>query len=336
MQTIEDLLRELAPHVLVGASLFDDRVMVRCPFHGGGQERTPSCAISRRKPVFFCHGCSASGHISKFLRGVEVPTDIAKRVTERVKYDYSDEPGAGSTKHSIFSGANPYRGKFILDDEILDEWRLCPMGLKNAGFRERTLRYFEVGVDEGNQRVIFPLRNLYGELVGVSGRTMIKDLEPRYKIYSAKDLARFGVSPDYSTASIKGAMLWHAHLVFPIAFRDASPIIVVEGFKAAMWVWQAGFHNVVALIGSHLTKLQAEILARTASEILLFLDNNDAGRKGTHAAGKLLVKKNIVKVVEYPDLRQQPDSLSVNDINTAVGHSINFVKWKLSNKETPT
>lgn len=332
MQSIEDLLRELAPQVLVGAILFEDRLMVRCPFHGGGQERTPSCAVSRRKPVFFCHGCSQGGHVSKFLKGVEVPVDVARRVTERVKYDYTDEP-SGSSNHSIFSGANPFRGKFILDDEILDEWRLCPVGLKNAGFRERTLRHFEVGVDHAQQRVTYPLRNLYGELVGVSGRTLIKDVEPRYKIYSARDLAKFGVSPEYATTSIKGAMLWHAHLVFPIVFRDASPIIVVEGFKAAMWTWQAGFHNVVALIGSHLTKKQGEILARTGSEILLFLDNNEAGKHGTHAAAKVLVNKSIVKVVEYPDLRKQPDELGVVDIHNAVGHAINYVMWKLNNKD---
>lgn len=333
MQTIEDLLRDLAPHVLVGAQLFDDRLMVRCPFHGSGQERTPSCAVSRRKPVFFCHGCSAGGHISKFLKGVDVPVDLSRRVTERVSYEAGDEVAEGSN-HSIFSGSNKYRGKFVLDDEILDEWRLCPVGLKNAGFHQRTLRYFEVGVDEGNQRVIFPLRNLYGELVGVSGRTLIKDVEPRYKIYSARDLARFGVSPEYSMTSIKGALLWHAHLVFPIAFRDSSPIIVVEGFKAAMWVWQAGFHNVVALVGAHLSKLQADILARTGSEILLFLDNNAAGHKGTHHAAKLLVKKSITKVVEYPDLRQQPDGLSAVEVHHAVGHSKNYVSWKLRHKET--
>lgn len=333
MRSVEELLRELAPQILNGASIAEDRVMVRCPFHSGGQERTPSCAVSRKKPVFFCHGCSASGHISKFLRELEVPTDIARSASERVDYDFSD--GSTATgKHSIFSGNNPYRGKFILDDELLDGWRLCPMGLKQAGFKESTLKYFEIGVDQGNQRVIFPLRNLYGELIGVSGRTLIDGVEPRYKIYSARDLASFGVDPKYSTREIKGALLWHAHLVFPIAFRDTSPIIVVEGFKAAMWVWQAGFQNVVALVGSHLTKLQAEILARTASKIFLFLDNNEAGKKGTRTAGQLLVNKNIVNVVEYPDLRKQPDNLSALEVKSAIGASINYVQWKLKNRET--
>ncbi len=331
-QNIEDVLRDVAPHALVDSNLSTNFIMVRCPFHGGGVERTPSCSVSRIKPVFFCHACSAGGHISKFLRELGTPRDLAKTVVEKISYDYS-EYGDGKSAHSIFTGKNPYRGKFLLDDDILDGWRLRPESLYRAGFKERTLRHFEVGVDHSMARVTFPLRNLYGELVGVSGRTMISGLEPRYKIYSAKDLARFGVSPEYTTTSVKGAVLWHAHLVFPICFRETAPIIVVEGFKAAMWVWQAGIHNVVALVGSHLTKLQSELLARTASEITLFLDNNEAGHIGTHTAGRLLVSKNIVKVAKYPDLRQQPDNLHQPEVHQAIDSAIHYVKWKVQNRE---
>lgn len=309
-------------------------VMVRCPFHGAGQERTPSCSLSRVKPVFFCHACSAGGHIGKFLREVGAPSDLAKSVIEKVDYDYS-EFGEGKG-HSIFTGANPYRGKYVLDDDILDGWRFRPQSLYHAGFKERTLRHFEVGVDNAMARITFPLRNVYGELVGVSGRTFVSNVEPRYKIYSAKDLARFNVDPTYTMTSVKGALLWHAHLVFPIAFRETAPIIITEGFKAAMWVWQHGYHNVVALIGAHLTKLQAELLARTASEITLFLDNNAAGVKGTHAAGRLLVNKNIVKVAKYPDLRQQPDDLQELDLASALVNATHYVQWKLEHREIRT
>lgn len=328
---IEDVLRELAPHALVDCKMSTNFVMVKCPFHGGGTERTPSCSVSRVKPVFFCHACNTGGNIQKFLRQLGTPKEMAKSAIEKIHYDYS-EFGDGKSGHSIFTGANPFRGKFILDDDILDGWRLRPESLYRSGFTERTLRHFEVGVDHTMVRITFPLRNLYGELVGVSGRTMVAGLEPRYKIYSARDLARFGVSPEYATTSIKGAVLWHAHLVFPICFRDTVPIIVTEGFKAAMWVWQAGFHNVVALVGSHLTKLQAELLARTASEVTLFLDNNEAGHEGTHAAGSLLVSKNIVKVAKYPDLRQQPDALQTAEIHSAINNATHFVKWKSENR----
>lgn len=330
---IEDVLRDLAPASLIDAKISTNFIMVRCPFHGGGNERTPSCSVSRVKPMFFCHGCQTGGNVQKFLRQVGAPKEMAKAAVEKIAYDYS-EYGDGKSAYSIFTGSNPYRGKFILDDDILDGWRLRPETLYRAGFKERTLRHFEVGVDHTMARVTFPLRNLYGELVGVSGRTMVAGVEPRYKIYSAGDLLRFGVSPEYTTTSIKGAVLWHAHLVFPICFKESAPIIVVEGFKAAMWVWQSGFHNVVALVGSHLTKLQAELLARTASEVTLFLDNNEAGHKGTHAAGSRLVSKNIVKVAKYPDLRQQPDALHDAEVHQAINSATHFVKWKSENRKS--
>lgn len=329
---IEDLLRETAPHALNGAKVSTNYVMVRCPFHGDGMEKTPSCSLSRVKPVFFCHACSTGGNITRYLRQLGTPVEAAKLSVEKLNYDYS-EYGEGHSSHTIFSGSNPYRGKFVLDDEILDGWRLRPESLYRAGFKERTLRHFEVGVDHGMSRVTFPLRNLYGELVGVSGRTMIKDVEPRYKIYSATDLDRFGVPADYTMAAVKGAVLWHAHQVFPICFNETAPIVVCEGFKAAMWVWQAGIHNVVALIGAHMTKLQAELLARTASEVTLFLDNNKAGRKGTHAAGRLLVSRNMVKVATYPDLREQPDALHDAEVHHAINTASYFVKWKSINRE---
>lgn len=324
----------MAPQSLDGAIISSAFLMVKCPFHGDGQEKTPSCSVSRVKPVFFCHACSTGGHISRFLRQVGTPVDLARTLIERISYDYS-EFGDGQT-HSATMGENPYRGRFILDDEILDGWRLRPKSLYDAGFSELTLRHFEVGVDSTMARTTFPLRNIYGELIGVSGRAAVSDNGPRYKIYSARDLARFNVSSEYTTQDIKGAVLWHAHVIFPIAFRDSSPIIITEGFKAAMWVWQHGYHNVVAIIGAHLTKLQAELLARTASEITLFLDNNPAGIKGTHKAGELLMDKNIIKVASYPDLRQQPDDLGESALHAAINNAKHFVRWKLEHRENRT
>jgi len=333
--SIDEVLRDVAPHLLAGAQVSTNLVMIRCPFHGGGAEKTPSCSVSRVKPVFFCHSCGTGGHISRLMREAGVPTDLAKNLAQTINYDYSEF--GGRDRHAIFSGQNPYRGKFILDDDLLDGWRLKAVSLEEAGFSEVTMRHFEVGFDNRTSRITFPLRNVYGELIGVSGRsTLESETGPRYKIYSAKDLAHLGVPPTYSTASIKGALLWHGHLVLPIAFNTRAPIVVCEGFKAAMWVWQHGFHNVVALVGAHLTKLQAELFARTASEVILFLDNNTAGWKGTLAAGNLLIDKNLVKVARYPDLRQQPDALHEADLHTAIKRSQHFITWRIANQNRKT
>jgi DNA primase len=334
VRAIDDVIREIAPGALEDASITANYVMVKCPFHGSGTERTPSCSLSRTKPVFFCHACSTGGHVSKFLRQIGATKEYAKNAIEKVDYDYS-EFGDGTGRKSLYSGkVNRFRGAFILDDDILDGWRLRPQALYHAGFSERTLRHFEVGVDHARARITFPLRNLYGELVGVSGRTMLNDADgPRYKIYSSRDLASFGVPADYTTQEIKGALLWHAHLVYPICFRTREPIIICEGFKAAMWVWQAGLHNVVALVGASLSKMQAELLARTASDVILFLDNNEAGKTGTHKAAERLLSKNITKVVQYPDLRQQPDALTEAEVVRAVDASVPYTRWRLTNRK---
>lgn len=334
MRSIDEVIREFAPSALDGAVTSSAFIMVKCPFHGGGTERTPSCSLSRYKPVFFCHGCSTGGHVGRYLRQIGASKEFAKNAIGKVDYDFS-EFGDGSGRKSIYAGKkNRYRGEFILDDDILDKWRLRPQALYHAGFKERTLRHFEVGVDHARARITFPLRNLYGELVGISGRSMVENTEgPRYKIYSATDLAPSGVPPEYTTQDIKSALLWHAHLVYPICFKTREPIIICEGFKASMWVWQAGMHNVVALVGASLSKLQAELLARTASDVILFLDNNPAGWTGTHKAAERLLTHNITKVVQYPDLRQQADALTEAEVVHAVSSSVPYTRWRLKNRK---
>jgi DNA primase len=334
MRLIDEVVRDISPSALENASVTAAYVMVKCPFHGGGTERTPSCSLSRSKPVFFCHACSTGGHISRYLRAIGASKDYAKNAVEKVDYDYS-EFGDGAGRKSMYSGkVNRFRGEFILDDDLLDGWRLRPQALFHAGFKERTLRHFEVGVDHARARITFPLRNLYGELVGVSGRTMVENTEgPRYKVYSAKDLEEFGVPANYTTQSIKSSLLWHAHLVYPICFKTREPIVICEGFKAAMWVWQAGLHNVVALVGASLSMVQAELLARTASDVILFLDNNTAGKIGTHKAAEKLLAKNITKVAKYPDLRPQPDALTEAEVQHAVTASVPYSRWRLTNRK---
>lgn len=298
--------------------------MVRCPFHGGGKENTPSCSLSHTKPVFMCFSCGTGGHITKYLKAIGTPIDSAKKLVESVSYDY----GEAQRSFSVYKGKNPFRGEYLLDDDILDEWRLRPESLYRAGFTERTLRHFEVGVDNAACRITFPIRNIYGELVGVSGRAMYEGVEPRYKVYSAKDLRRYNVPLEYTAQDIKSATFWHAHLVYPICFRSREPIVLCEGFKAAMWVWQSGYHNVVAMIGAYLSRYQASLLAQTQSKVILFLDNNKAGHTGTHKAAKSLAGKNLTYVANYPDVREQPDNLGPAEVLQSIETATHYTKWR--------
>lgn len=325
-----DMLRSADASRLEDAKFASSNILIRCPFHKEGGERTPSLSVKLDAPVFFCHGCQENGHITKLLSAMGMPRDLAKRLVDAAHF-----PEQGNARRQgdcrFYIGPNPYRGEFILDEDILDEFRLMPTSLRDAGYQKRTLRHFGVGFDYDRLRVTYPLRNIYGELVGISGRTVV-DEDPRYKIYT-KELSKIADVPeDYSMESVKKAILWHGHSVIPVLYRTSSePIVITEGFKAAMWVWQAGIRNVVALVGSYLTREHADLLAAIGCPVFLFLDNNEAGIKGTLKAIRK-IKNPERYVVRYPDLREQPDDLDPEEVHEALGSAQNHVQWVGENR----
>lgn len=321
------------PGVMDGATVTSKYVLIKCPFHGGGNENTPSCSVSLVKPVYFCHACQTGGNLQSLLTAIGVSAVMADKITSSMSFAV-EEADWKKGSFSAFSGKDPFRGKYILEEEILDQYRLAPTDLLQAGFRQKTLKHFEVGFDYDNFRITYPIRNVYGELVGLSGRTVI-NAEPRYKLYGREFAAEDSIPEDYTMDSVKEAVLWHAHITYPFMWDACEPVIITEGFKAAMWVWQAGFHNVVALIGAYCTEYHVELLARTAAPVFLFLDNNKAGIKGTLNAIKKIsnVGANEIYCVRYPDLREQPDDLTVPEIDQAIKQSQIFAEWMKDHKD---
>lgn len=335
MTTIADILRDLSPDATERMSRGSNYVLICCPFH---HENTPSCSVSTEKPVFFCHGCKISGHISQLLRQLGIGGSSAKLLIERagLKGGQTTRDAHGNTVYVDERAAqNPYRGNFVLDEDVLDPYRSAPLHLMRAGFRKSVLWHFEVGYDPVHLRITFPLRNIYGDLVGLSGRALAPNAHPRYKIYKDELLKRsrqegWSLSRDYSVESVKKAMLWHGHLTRPFfADSDYSWLVLTEGFKACMWVFQAGYQLVNGLIGSYLSKLQANLIAREVGRTVLFLDNNEAGWEGTYRAASLLEKRGVeVRVARYPDDREQPDDLDEEETLEAIERSMKFIEWR--------
>lgn len=332
---IVESLFSVAPELREGAKATSSYVLIRCPFHGGGREKTPSCSVSRERPVFNCHACHEGGHISKLFRKYGTPKEMIDLFISDAGLSASYQKAKSSKVGAkIALGEDPFRGKFILDEDILDRYRLAPTSLIEKGFDRQTLRHFEVGVDRDNLRATFPLRNLYGDLVGISGRSLVDGMEPRYKVYVQELINRtdFYIPASYTMDSVKEAILWHAHIIRPILFHEEGSIIVTEGFKAAMWVWQAGFKNVVALIGSSLTDFHAEILATYTKTVVLFLDNNEAGKRGTYYAARKVERKGVIPIMaHYPDDRGQPDDLTPDEVQLAVEEARTHREWREEN-----
>lgn len=332
MSDIVSSLFAMVPALAEGARPTDDYVLIRCPFHGGGQEKTPSMSVARNKPVFFCHACQESGHVSRLFKNFGIGKETVDVFLKNAGLDVPYQKGkAGKVAAKLVSGVDPFRGQYLLDDDLLDTYRQAPTYLLKSGFDKKTLRHFEVGFDSTNLRVTFPIRNVYGDLVGVSGRAILDGQEPRYKIYKQELISRkdFRVPESYTMDSVKEALLWHGHLVFPYLLRNDQPIVVVEGFKACMWVWQSGYQPVVALVGAYLSDFHAEIIATYTRSAILFLDNNTAGYRGSFFGARKLIEKGVnVGIVKYEDDREQPDALNPREVLTRIDEPQSFREWR--------
>jgi DNA primase len=308
-----------------------DNIMAICPFHrkaDGTEEKTPSFAMSLSKGLFFCHACQIRGGLTSFLRLIGLSRD-------QIEYHYSvlleavarnAPPPPDPTKPKVFE-LQP------LDEAILGFFDYCPTSLLSAGFEKATLKQFEVGYDQWTRRITYPLRDLTGRLVAVSGRALPdEDNWPRFKIYD-KEYIIWGL-PERK-APDKSAILYNADKVYPEVYfskPNETFVVVVEGFKACMAVWQAGIRNVVALLGNYVSDDHKWILERMGAPIYMFLDNNFAGRNGTLKGGRRLTKSLTVRVVQYPPrLREesdaQPDSCTKEEINEGIQSAPLYGTW---------
>lgn len=303
-------------------------IMAICPFHqkmDGSEEKTPSFAMSLANGLFFCHSCHAKGNLLSFLRGIGLTRDVIER-----GYRFLIDQARGNVPAAF----DPLRPQVFdmspINESILGLFEYAPVELINAGFMQETLFHFEVGYDQWHGRITYPLRDLKGKLVGLMGRNP-DGVNPRYKVYT-DEYPLWGL-PARSQPE-KRLILWNADKVYPSLYFNATrdPVIVVEGFKACMWVFQAGLKNVVALLGSYMSEEHRWILERIGAPVYLFLDNNAPGRRGSIHSAEALSRSLDVHVVNYPsrlvdDEDAQPDDCFAEEVIEAIGSAPTYLRW---------
>lgn len=301
-----------------------------CPFHKGGQEKTPSFYINVDNGLFYCHACGVKGTFVQLLKSLGARADKIELLQKLADEEQPlKKPAAVLNHHATRT----------ISETILGVLDYCPTSLIEAGFDKKLLHKLDIGFDHETMRVTYPIRDLYGTLVGISGRT-VTDAWPRYLVYRPQDLARFAPADDplkYANHQLKNHdHVWNMHNVYPnLFYGDLDAVIVVEGYKACIWMIQQGFENTVALMGSRMTKRQESLLTKFSGSIFLCLDNNEAGWEGTYETGRALVKHGQdVYVFRYPDDIEegaQPDNLTANEIKTGLDTSSTFASWRRQN-----
>jgi len=328
MDDVSDVVEELANKYLKWWKRSSDgkNIYGACPFHSESSEG--AFYMSLMNGLFICHSCQTKGSLFTFLKEVKAP----RRLRESVMKSMSSQIEKRGDRKRMADIRDPFRDQMILSEAILGIFDYCPKVLLDAGFDIQVLKKYDVGFDKQNLRITFPIRNHLGLLVGIAGRTVI-DESPRYKNYTGNDLAIFNEA--YANHRFeKRHHLWNMHNIYPLSFRrnvEVGRVVVVEGYKAALWMIQNGFKDTVAIMGTYLSSTQQMLLQRLDAEILIFLDNTDSARKGVMDAGLRLRRSNRVRVCTYPTRcigDEQPDSLNKNELIGVVESAQPFSKWR--------
>ena len=272
-------------------------VFVRCPSpdHNDG---SPSCHLSIEKRVFNCFSCGAKGTLATALRWRRAPESIINLV--------ADLPA------SPFIGREQSESP-LLDESLLYAYDHAPEPWIRAGFAPQLLAEHEIGFDILNNRVTIPVRNAEGGLVAIVGRNMVGDA--KYKVYRSE----FGEFEPRGYAPKVHDHLWRYHRLDP---RDRGCVVVVEGYKAALHLVQSGCSATVALLGARISEAQIDLLSQLGRPVTLFLDNDEAGRRGQQDAEIKLYRKGLdVRTATYVSDVKQPDDLTPTEALDSVIYS---------------
>jgi len=263
-----------------------------CPFHKETTPGRPFC-VNLETGSCGCWSCHAGGPtIQTFLEALGLPLGNLKSV---IKYAQEEAKKTSQLKKVVRESRAraDFRGTSMLPDSVLGVFDWRPVELVNAGFDEGLLRQQEIGYDQERSRITYPLRDVYGNLVGISGGTVI-NAEPKYKVYEGwhqngegqRVPGEFGdwfkgtPFAEYSSGDVRNH-LWGGHSVYEKIYEgNDNELYIVEGFKARLWLLQHEWMNTVALMGSSMTKQQERLIRRLGTPIWIFLDNDRAGRKG--------------------------------------------------------
>ncbi len=325
----------------------EENVSVSCPFHQT-KDGTPF-SINVTNGVWHCFTCKVAGTLPQLLKALGLPKNKIDIELKDIRDDLiANRKTVERNKVAQWVTKDPFLAPTILPETLLKPYEWCPLNLVNAGFDEKWLHWLDIGFDKSANRVMYPIRDIYGNLAGMSGGTVIPGVQPKYKVYLGKHKVwdpvagkEKEVGSDYGLwfdeqfpnyVFHNHDYIWNFDQVYPRIFfgKDKQDLIIVEGFKACIWLLQFGWSNTVALMGSSMSDRQRNLLHRLNCRIILFLDNDSAGHDGTdEIARKITYFQPGVLIARYQTAEKcQPTDLSPEEIAVAIQGSETYPQWK--------
>ena len=332
-----------------------------CPFH---DDHSPSMSISESKQIYKCFSCNAAGNVFTFVQNYENVSfmEAIKIVADKIGYHlngtinipinnkYAKEHEIMNLAEMFFqnnlntsSGINAknYLIKRGINEDIIKEFGigLSPDSndtlanlLIKKGYDPNLLD--NLGLinvsnskcyDVFSRRISFPLHDQEGNIIGFSCR-IYRGEEDTSKYINTKETYLYK----------KGNTLFNYFRAKQTAKKEKA-LIIVEGQLDAIRVYASGVKNVVALMGTALTKEQIELIRRLKVKVILCLDADDAGKNATLVNGNLLVNAGVVvQVIRLSDYKD-PDEYILNKGIEAyqenIKRPIDFIDFKINTEK---
>jgi DNA primase len=306
----------------------------RCPFH---EERTPSFSVNPADKLYHCFGCGKGGDVITFVRETE-NLDFAGAVEWlaerfRVTLEYEEtSPRQEETRrrrdrlHAVLDQAASFYERYLweaaagvpvrqylegrgLGESVCREFRLglspgngLAQKARQKGFTAEELRAAGLTNARGNdyfpQRLMFPLADARGRIVGFQARKLHDDDPLRGKYVNSPEGELFH----------KSAILYGLDLA-RTAIAKQERAVVVEGNTDVIALRQAGFEPVVASMGTALTERQLKELQRLTRRLYLCFDSDAAGEDATLRGMELATTLGFdVRVVALPKGQDPADA----------------------------
>lgn len=260
------------------------------PHHANGDKK-PSAYMRQSHPYpFICMGCGAKGTVTTFVANY---LGISKSqawgwLGEKFGFDtnYESEDTLAETLNRILGPKSHVQEQERNNSKIEEPKSFLPVSeipvalayLHERGLTDHTISSWKIAWDPASGRIAIPVRDAIGDLIGYKARA-IDDRQPKYLVLGDRKDAQYGFTP-YNSSYV----LFGQHLCVP----NAHPLVICEGEFDALACWQAGVQNVVGLPTASMSVYQSSVIRESYENVILFLDSDEAGRKGLNTAINLL------------------------------------------------
>jgi DNA primase len=337
------------------------RYVGRCPFH---EERTPSFSVNAQDKLFYCFGCGTGGDVITFVRDTEqldfagAVEWLAERFRVPLEYEeltpqFEESRRRRERLHALLDQAASFYERHLWETAAGEPVRAY---LEGRGLEAPACREFRLGLSPGRglaakaqekgftrdelrragltnargndyfpQRLMFPLTDARGRVVGFQARKLHEDDPLRGKYVNSPEGELFR----------KSAILYGLHLARP-AIAKQERAVVVEGNTDVIALRQTGLEPVVASMGTALTEQQLKELQRLTRRLYLCFDADAAGEDATLRGMELADNRGFeVRVVTMPAGTDPADEPERFEERLAGAESYVMYRVRLEDERTP-